>query len=66
MIWWDLIKANRSISGDGKDRSRRKVARGSRTTPRGSRQAKLEKLVEQLLSGRITEEQYRKRKEELQ
>ncbi len=64
MSWWNFIKA-KGISPSKKDRSRRGVARGSRTTPRGSRQARLEELVEQLTSGKITEEEYRRRKEDL-
>ena len=64
MSWWNFIKA-KGISGGKKDRSKRRVARGSRTTPRGSRQARLEKLVEQLTSGKITEAEYRRRKEDL-
>ena len=64
MSWWNFIKA-KGIGGGRKDRSKIKVARGSRTVPRGSRQAKLEKLVNLLLSGKITEAEYRRRKEDL-
>ena len=64
MSWWNFIKATGIGGGKKKDRSRR-VARGSRTTPRGSRQAKLEKLVNLLMSGKITEAEYRRRKEDL-
>lgn len=64
MSWWNFIKAT-GIGGGKKDRSKRRVASGSRTTPRGSRQAKLEKLVNLLMSGKITEAEYRRRKEDL-
>ena len=64
MSWWNIIKA-KGISGGKKDRSKVRVARGSRTTPRGSKQAKLENLVDLLMSGKITEAEYLRRKEEL-
>ena len=55
--WFDILKVSYN---DTKMPSKR-----GRTTPSGSKQAKLEKLVDDLLSGKITEDEYKKQKEEL-
>jgi hypothetical protein len=57
MNWFDIIKVRYN--------DRKKPSKRGRTTPSGSKQAKLEKLVDDLLSGKITEDEYKKQKEEL-
>jgi|14_taG_2_1085336.scaffolds.fasta_scaffold76254_2 hypothetical protein len=57
MKWFNILKARYS--------DRRKPSKRNRTTPSGSRQAKLEQLVDDLLSGKITEQQYKDAKDKL-
>lgn len=57
MNWFDIIKVRYN--------DRKKPSKRGRTTPSGSREAKMEKLVDDLLSGKITEDEYKKQKEEL-
>lgn len=57
MNWFDILKVRYN--------DRKKPSKRGRTTPSGSKQAKLEKLVDDLLSGKITEDEYKKQKEEL-
>ena len=57
MKWFDIIK--------NRYNDRKKPSKRGRTTPSGSKQAKVEKLVDDLLSGKITEAQYKEMKEAL-
>lgn len=57
MNWFDILKVRYN--------DRKRPSKRGRTTPSGSKQAKLEKLVDDLLSGKITEDEYKKQKEEL-
>ena len=64
MNWFDIIKGKGISGGPPKDRKRKPSKRG-RTTPSGSRQAKMEKLIDDLLSGKLTDEEYKSKKEAL-
>jgi|TARA_R100000951_G_scaffold116804_1_gene131260 hypothetical protein len=57
MNWFEIIKVRYN--------DRKKPSKRGRTTPSGSRQAKVEKLVDDLISGKITEEEYKSKKEAL-
>ena len=57
MNWFDIIKVRYN--------DKKKPSKRGRTTPSGSREAKMEKLVDDLLAGNITEEEYKSRKEDL-
>tara|TARA_R110001606_G_scaffold355070_5_gene505863 strand:+ start:102 stop:284 length:183 start_codon:yes stop_codon:yes gene_type:complete len=57
MKWFDIIK--------NRYNDRKKPSKRGRTTPSGSKQAKVEQLVDDLLSGKITEAQYKEMKEAL-
>jgi len=57
MNWFEIIKVRYN--------DRKKPSKRGRTTPSGSREAKMEKLVDDLISGKITEEEYKSKKEAL-
>ena len=64
MNWWNIIKAKGISCGPPKDR-KRKPRRGT-TAPKGSYYDKLDQLVKKLTSGKISEEEYKRKKAELE
>jgi hypothetical protein len=63
MNWWNIIKAKGIGGGAPKDRKRK--PRYGTTTPRGSYYDRLNRLVDDMLRGRITEAEYKSAKERL-
>tara|TARA_Y100001972_G_C7552837_1_gene277902 strand:+ start:44 stop:256 length:213 start_codon:yes stop_codon:yes gene_type:complete len=64
MSWWNIIKARGIGGGPPKDRKRK--PRYGTTTPKGSYYDRLNKLVNRMLSGKISEAEYKKEKEKLE
>jgi len=64
MNWWNIIKAGGIGGGPPKDK--KKKPRYGTTTPKGSYQDKMDKLLDRFFSGRITEAKYLEEKEKLQ
>tara|TARA_A100001201_G_scaffold131597_1_gene117846 strand:+ start:705 stop:920 length:216 start_codon:yes stop_codon:yes gene_type:complete len=69
MTWFEILKRPRKKITRGVPPERKvkpkRSGLGTKTTPRGSKQAQLERLVNQLIAGKITEAQYKAEKKKL-